>query len=371
MSQPWWPGQIGLVKSHSAVGTGVRFLQLLSTWTDRERAGWVHVITGLELGQIGEAQPGGYRVVDMHYPPADVWWVPDDRLPYGHPRPDQCAIITSTAHRMAKQDIGYSGLDYFSIGLHRLHIPAPHLRAFIKATGHQICSQAADYQYDQAEYHLFTDKRWEGDVPPIDLAVLFQAPQGLAKSPQYRRCLGSAGITGRVQPEPADLDGPGGGDILRYGPAQRGQASQPQHVRVPAAGLPRGCPGEIRVLGRDLDQCLRLDRDDVAVYGGGLGDACPQVPLADRLAGQLRPDRADGKAEVAGGRHDDADPVGVGQLPEQPHVQPRVAALADRGVFPLFRVIQRGPVGRVDGAVGEVVGERGSGPVPGDRGRDD
>ncbi len=174
---PWWPGQIGLVKSHSAIGRGIRLMQWLSGgWTDPGLAGWVHVVTGLEYGQIGEAQPRGYQVVPMHYAPADVWWVPDSRLPHGKPAPGQCVIITSTAHRMARQDIDYSGLDYLAIGLHQAHIPAPHLREYIRATGHEICSQAADYQYDQAEYHLFADV-WEGYVRPIDMARLFGAPR--------------------------------------------------------------------------------------------------------------------------------------------------------------------------------------------------
>jgi len=178
----WWPGQIGLVKSHSAIGGGIRLMQRLISLRHPGLAGWVHVVTGMEYGQIGEAEPGGYRVVPMHYAPADVWWVPDDRLPHGHPRPEQCAIITSTAHRMARQRVGYSELDYLAIALGKARIPEPHLVDFIEDSGHQICSQAADYQYAQAGYHLFGDNRFAGLVPPVDLAVLFGAPRASAKA---------------------------------------------------------------------------------------------------------------------------------------------------------------------------------------------
>src|SRR5258707_12511178 len=99
----WWPGQIGLVKSHSAIGRGILLMQWMSGgWTDPGLAGWVPVVTGREYGQIGEAQPRGYQVVPMHYPPADGWWVPHSRLPQGKPRPGQWLRITRPADRKAR-----------------------------------------------------------------------------------------------------------------------------------------------------------------------------------------------------------------------------------------------------------------------------
>lgn len=76
---------------------------------------------------------------------------------------------------VAHQDVGYSALDYLALDLHWLHIPAPGLRAYIKSTGHMICSWFTDasYLYGGA-VHLFDDRRWEGYVKPGDLAGLLQ-----------------------------------------------------------------------------------------------------------------------------------------------------------------------------------------------------
>ena len=64
----------------------------------------------------------------------------------------------------------YSWLDYFALAAHRFHIPAPHLRAYIKATGSMICSQYVDRCWQDAGVQIFADKRWNGDVTPPDLA---------------------------------------------------------------------------------------------------------------------------------------------------------------------------------------------------------
>jgi hypothetical protein len=64
----------------------------------------------------------------------------------------------------------YSFLDYLAIGLHRLRVPIPHLKAYIGATGHQICSALVDQCYADAGVHLFDDNRWPGFVTPPDLA---------------------------------------------------------------------------------------------------------------------------------------------------------------------------------------------------------
>jgi uncharacterized protein YycO len=63
----------------------------------------------------------------------------------------------------------YSGLDYMALVLHRLHIPAPGLQAYISSTGHMICSQLVDQCYLDAGVHLFADGRWPGYVTPADL----------------------------------------------------------------------------------------------------------------------------------------------------------------------------------------------------------
>jgi hypothetical protein len=71
----------------------------------------------------------------------------------------------------------YSAADYFAIGLHRLHIPAPGLRDYIEDDGHEQCAQLVDTMYDCAGEHLFTDGRWPGYVDPWDMAHRLLAGQ--------------------------------------------------------------------------------------------------------------------------------------------------------------------------------------------------
>jgi len=66
----------------------------------------------------------------------------------------------------------YSALDYLSLAMRRFHIPVPGLRAYIKDSGHMICSQLVDYCYQQGGVELFSDGRWNGDVTPSDMARL-------------------------------------------------------------------------------------------------------------------------------------------------------------------------------------------------------
>lgn len=95
-------------------------------------------------------------------------------------------IAVSTAQRdaivawsAAHEHVGYSGLDYAALVIHRLRIPAPHLKRYIESTAHLICSQFVDTAYDQAGVHLFDDKRWPGYVTPGDLAGLLESIAGL------------------------------------------------------------------------------------------------------------------------------------------------------------------------------------------------
>jgi hypothetical protein len=70
--------------------------------------------------------------------------------------------------------VGYSFLDYSAIAAHALHIPAPGLRHYIETTRHMICSQLVDRCGQDAGVQLFDDKRWNGYVTPLDLALLLE-----------------------------------------------------------------------------------------------------------------------------------------------------------------------------------------------------
>ncbi len=171
----WVPGAFAVVGSDSLVGQSIAWMQHLSGAIDPDSTGWVHVITGLRDGMIGEAEPGGYRVVPFHYDPSMVWWSMG-RLPHDDPTQTQAGTVVAQAHRMAQLKVGYSELDYLAIAAHQWHLPAPGLRGYIKASGHLICSQALDMQYQLARYALFDDNRWNGYVRPCDLAGLIGAP---------------------------------------------------------------------------------------------------------------------------------------------------------------------------------------------------
>jgi cell wall-associated NlpC family hydrolase len=80
--------------------------------------------------------------------------------------------------RIVQAAIGYIGtpysfLDYLALALHHWHIPIPQLKAYVKSTGHMICSQYVDRCYQDAGIQLFKDPpRWNGYVTPSDLAKL-------------------------------------------------------------------------------------------------------------------------------------------------------------------------------------------------------
>jgi hypothetical protein len=79
--------------------------------------------------------------------------------------PDRSAAEVATAYR-GLVDVPYSFLDYGALALHRLHIPAPGLRAYIQDSGHAICSQLVDEGARRGGWQLFDDQRWEGYVTP-------------------------------------------------------------------------------------------------------------------------------------------------------------------------------------------------------------
>lgn len=68
----------------------------------------------------------------------------------------------------------YSALDYFALATHRLHLhPLDNvLRDRVASSKHMICSQFWDRVYGTNGIQLFDDKRWDGDVTPLDMAEL-------------------------------------------------------------------------------------------------------------------------------------------------------------------------------------------------------
>jgi hypothetical protein len=167
------PGDIGLVKMPGTVGRLIRFGQWLNGdgFSDFEHA-FVVVEPSTEDWNDGqaiiEAMPGGALLSPLsRYDGLGAVYLrcPDDKR----------NAVAIAAERL--RGVPYSALDYLAIALHRFHIPAPHLRKYIRDGNHMICSQLADHAALEGGWRLFDDGRWEGDVTPADLYALYSAQQ--------------------------------------------------------------------------------------------------------------------------------------------------------------------------------------------------
>lgn len=163
-------GDIGITKISDWGGRAIRFGQWLNGdgFADWEHA---YVVTSdrseIATETIVEAMPGGAQhVVNWH--PQTLWL----RCPEVSRE-----AVAEAALDCAARKIGYSFADYGALGLHRFHIPTPHLEHFIESSGHMICSQLADYCALKGQWHIFEDGRWQGDVTPGDLFKAYKQQQ--------------------------------------------------------------------------------------------------------------------------------------------------------------------------------------------------
>lgn len=160
------PGDIGLTQVSGWGGRAIRAAQWLNGdgYADFEHAFTVTSVDADGTVWIVEAMPGGAQhVANWHDPERTRWLVCPD---------EYRDAVAGTALRFAERKVPYSVLDYDSLALRRLHVPAPGLRGYIRSSGHMICSQMADRAAMLGGWHLFADGRWEGDVTPGDLSML-------------------------------------------------------------------------------------------------------------------------------------------------------------------------------------------------------
>ncbi len=157
------PGDFEVVSSGGAAGAFVHVAELLAG--GGRYAEYQHVAVYIGDGLVLQAEPGGSRIVPMTAHARTLWSSGIIEIP-------DAARARVPALARAMQDIPYSYADYASIAAHRLHIPAPHLRAYIRSSGHMQCAQLTDEFERRLGVHLFADGRWEGDVMPSDLARL-------------------------------------------------------------------------------------------------------------------------------------------------------------------------------------------------------
>ena len=155
------PGTIGLVPMGGYGGRLIRIGQALNGdgFEDFE-----HAFVGLGGGQVIEAEPGGARIVPMR--DDGVWGCEGIAGLLAGTDP---AVIAVKARDL--RGIPYSWADYAALAAHRLHLPVPGLRDYVKASGHLICSQLCDLLYQRLGARVFDDQRWNGYVTP---AALYQ-----------------------------------------------------------------------------------------------------------------------------------------------------------------------------------------------------
>ena len=162
------PGDIGLTQISGWGGKAIRLGQWLNGdgFADYEHA-FVYVGQGRSLNSeahmIVEAMPrGAHMTENWHDPSRTRWLVCPDLL--------RSAVVRSAGGFVG---VPYSVADYVALAAHRLHVPAPHLRRYVRDSGHMICSQLADAAAAEGGWHLFRDNRWPGDVTPGDLTALW------------------------------------------------------------------------------------------------------------------------------------------------------------------------------------------------------
>lgn len=159
-------GDVGLTRISGPVGRGIRVAEFLNGdgWAgDIEHA---FGVSGLRMDGgfvIVEAEPGGARQVDLHYPANEIEWIPC---------PDEFRLPMA---RELRRLVGtpYSFVDYGACACHRLHLPVPGLREFIEATHHAMCSQLVDLAASRAGWHWFgslavppSEPVWDGYATP-------------------------------------------------------------------------------------------------------------------------------------------------------------------------------------------------------------
>lgn len=152
-------------------GTGGRLIHFAQWLNGDGFADYEHARLYLGDGKVVEAEPGGARIVPITPSDGGLW---------------STGLIVPTAAVRKKivwtgygcDGIGYSSMDYFALAAKRLHLDliTPGLRAYVKSSGHMICSQLVAYCYAAAGMPLFGDE-FTGDVTPADLANLLASKQ--------------------------------------------------------------------------------------------------------------------------------------------------------------------------------------------------
>lgn len=160
-------GSIGLTQIHGGVGRLVR----LGQWLNGQGfANYEHAFTYVGDGMIVEAEPGGARTALLaEYDTDAVVWLACPT--------EYCVAVARAARSLV--GTGYSAADYFALAAHRVHLPIPGLRAYIRRSTRLICSQLCDRAANLGGWALFDDGRWDGYVTPASIYQLYLAQNPL------------------------------------------------------------------------------------------------------------------------------------------------------------------------------------------------
>jgi len=177
------PGDLCVCKINGAGGAAIDFAE----WFNGAKAfsHWDHVRIALGDGMVLQAEPGGAQIVQHDPQPGELWSTGLRSLALDTAQQSQ---VWELGHQL--QGTPYSALDYWALTAHRVHLPdwaiwlgttagsRVTLQEYISDSGHQICSQLADYVRLRLGSHLFSDNRWPGYVTPFDIGKLILAAGG-------------------------------------------------------------------------------------------------------------------------------------------------------------------------------------------------
>jgi hypothetical protein len=119
-------------------------------------------------GYTFSAYPGGAHHVALPCPPETL---PGALWSSGHIDLTARQRVAALEWCLRLKGTPYSFLDYDALAAHRLHLPVPGLKTYIKSSGHQMCSQITDFIYMKAGVHFFHGI-WQGYVVPAMLSNL-------------------------------------------------------------------------------------------------------------------------------------------------------------------------------------------------------
>lgn len=136
-------GDIGLTRIHGFTGFWISLGQLLNGDASR----YTHAFVVLDDDTLIEAQPGGAVIRPLsEYDGEDVLYSKFDLTD------EQRATIVATARSL--EGTPYSFLDYLFLALYRIRIRVPWITRRVESNKHMICSQLAEYCYEEAGWDI-------------------------------------------------------------------------------------------------------------------------------------------------------------------------------------------------------------------------